>query len=65
MCVITHLSIRGGVEVLTVDCPKLRTLNLAIDTKMQDLRINGMLFGELSYSVFQIEMQCRSNVAGL
>jgi hypothetical protein len=53
------------MEVLTVDCPKLRTLNLALDTKMQDLRINGMLFGELSYSVFQIEMQCGSNVAGL
>jgi hypothetical protein len=61
---LKHLSI-GGVEMegFTMNCPKIRTLNLFVGMgpsgnpvliMIHDLQINGALFHELSFSVYRI-----------
>jgi hypothetical protein len=47
------------VEVLIVNCPKLRTLETCM---IQDLRVNGVLFQEISYAVQHLTMQRGRNV---
>lgn len=61
---LTHLSIDSVLEVLTVNCPKLRTLEMKLGG-IRCLRLNGVLFHEVSYIVSKIKMQCGSNVAEL
>jgi hypothetical protein len=52
----------NGVEVLTVNCPKLNTLNAYL---IKDLRVNGILFNEISYTIWELNMQGGSNLIGL
>jgi hypothetical protein len=47
------------VEVLIVNCPKLRTLETCM---IQDLRVNGVLFQEISYAVHHLTMKRGRNV---
>jgi len=54
----------GRWEALTVNCPKFRTLEMVLPN-IGDLRINGVLFHELSCLVSKTKMQCGSNVAVL
>lgn len=61
---LTHLSVDGRWEALTVNCPKFRTLEMVLPN-IGDLRINGVLFHELSCLVSKTKMQCGSNVAVL
>jgi hypothetical protein len=62
---ITHLiveQLRGPIEVLTVNCPKLKTLDVY---RINDLRVNGVLFHKLSKGVLILEMQEGSTLIGL
>ena len=43
-----------GLEILTINCPKLRELSLISYTK--DLRVNGLLFQELSSEINELYM---------
>lgn len=65
---LTHFSIhrrrRGKLEVLTLNCPKLRNVEMELSS-IRDLRINGVLFPELSHLVSKIKMQRGSNVTEL
>jgi hypothetical protein len=53
---LKHLVInpKEVVEVLIVNCPKLGTLETCM---IRDLRVNGMLFQEISYAVQHLTMQ--------
>jgi hypothetical protein len=54
--------VNSGVEALTVNCPKLNTLNAYV---IKDLRVNGILFHEISCSISELNMQGESNLIGL
>eukprot|EP00253_Pinus_taeda_P014059 PITA_14059 len=55
------------VELLTIRCPKLRCLEVLIskDFPMKDLRVNGLLFQELSFAVQRLDMQFGSDMVGV
>jgi hypothetical protein len=52
----------AGLEVLTVDCPEIKSIRVS---KINDLRVNGVLFHELSFAVNKLEMHRGRNVIGL
>lgn len=52
------------IEVLTLNCPKLTTLDMGMNP-VRCLTINGVLFHELSSVVCTIKMQCGCNVVEL
>lgn len=52
------------VELLAINCPKLEVFSTNYSF-IKDLRVNGLLFKELSFAVQRLEMQCGSNVIGL
>jgi len=54
------LWIYNPLEILTINCPKLESLKIK-EICVKDLRVNGMLFEELSYAVWGLELQCQSN----
>eukprot|EP00253_Pinus_taeda_P035108 PITA_35108 len=59
---ITDLEVSDSVEALTVNCPKLNTLKAYL---IKDLRVNGILFHEISCSIWELNMQGGSNLIGL
>jgi hypothetical protein len=50
------------VELLTVNCPRITHLLIS---EIKDLRVNGLLFQELSLSVRRLEVQRGRNVIEL
>eukprot|EP00253_Pinus_taeda_P021398 PITA_21398 len=50
------------IEVLTVNCPKIRNIEVCV---VDDLRVNGVFFHELSVGIVALKMQCEINVIGL
>ena len=52
------------MELLAINCPKLEVFSTNYSF-IKDLRVNGLLFKELSFAVQRLEMQCGSNVIGL
>lgn len=59
---IADLKVTEGVEVLIINCPKLSTLQVDM---IRDLRVNGILFHEISCSIWELDMQDGSNLIGL
>lgn len=45
-----------------MNCPKLNTLNAYL---IKDLRVNGILFNEISYTIWEVNIQGGSNLIGL
>lgn len=56
-----------SVVLLNISCPKLRCLEVLIskDFPMEDLRVNGLLFQELSFAVQRLDMQSGSDMIEL
>jgi hypothetical protein len=52
------------VQVLILNCLKLQTLKIDI-IGLRDLKVNGLLFYELSNHIDQLNLDCGSNLVGL
>ena len=62
---LQHLDIYDNcVQVLILNCPKLETL-VAEMMDLTDLRVNGLLFHQLSNWIGYLKLECGSNVVGL
>ena len=54
--------VSDDIEVLTVNCPKIRSIEVCL---VEDIRVNGVFFHELSVGIVALEMHCKINVIGL
>ena len=62
---LTHLHIYDYfVQILILNYPKLQTLKIDI-IGLRDLKVNGLLFYELSNRIDQLNLDCGSNLVGL
>jgi len=59
---LLEIMVYDGLEVLTIDCPEIKTIRLPM---IDDLRVNGVLFHELSFAVVELKMHRGKNVIGL
>lgn len=58
---LLHIYVWDGTEALTINCPKIRIIQLLM---VDDLRVNGVWFHDLSFAVLSLEMECGINVIG-
>jgi hypothetical protein len=59
---LLEIMVYDGLEVLTIDCPEIKTIRLPM---IDDLRVNGVLFHEISFAVVGLKMHQGRNVIGL
>jgi hypothetical protein len=59
---LLKITVYDGTEVLRVDCPKIRTIRVST---INYLKVNGVLFQELSLAVVGLQIKCRRNAIGL
>jgi hypothetical protein len=51
-----------GAKILTIDCPKIRTICVSL---INDQRVNGVRFHEISFVVVGLQVQCGRKVIRL
>ena len=51
-----------GTKILTIDCPTIRTICVSM---INDQRVNGVRFHEISFVVVELQVQCGRKVIGL
>jgi hypothetical protein len=59
---LLKIMVYHGTEALRVDRPKIRTIRVST---INYLKVNGVLFQELSFAVVGLQIKCRRNVIGL
>jgi hypothetical protein len=51
-----------GTKILTIDCHKIRAICVSM---INDQRVNGVRFHEISFVVVELQVQCGRKVIGL
>ena len=59
---LLKIMVYDGTKVLRVDCPKIRTIRVST---INYLKVNGVLFQEISFVGVGLQLKCGRNVIGL